>query len=221
MCNGFWTAGAGNKPVLHDLGHLTRWYHVVILIWLLTAAIPSFARSRKPKVCQASADLLSQEHLTIRAKLDQVSAVDGWALQEALKYWAGVLDLDWKQDNDLNTCNLELLYTTEQTARIAYTIMPHAIGFDGAIYLNTTYRTPANRLAEVALLIHELGHVFGLVHNPDLNSVMNYRNESASGAAGRLTAADIERVGRMHALRQPDALSHPLAYSARSGASQN
>jgi hypothetical protein len=167
----------------------------------LLAATPAFAH--KAETCHASADLLNTAHLSIRVKLNQVRATDAWAMREALKYWSTILDLDYQTDNDPATCNLEILYTTEDSDRIAYTIMPHANGFDGAIHINTLYRTSASRLAEVALLIHEIGHVFGLGHNLDPNSVMNYRDESTSGAAGKLTAVDIVRVSRMHALKQP------------------
>jgi hypothetical protein len=162
--------------------------------------MPAFAHSHR-EVCRAYNDLLTTDHLNVRVKLDQVSEVDAWAMKEALKYSATILDMSVVVDNDPQSCNLELIYATDESDRLAWTIMPHSDGFNATISYNTSHPVKAGTL--VAILIHEFGHLLGLCHTRDRRSIMYYRVDSSEAADGsRLTPRDIEEVGKLHALRE-------------------
>jgi len=170
----------------------------LIIAVLCVCIFPLARASEKP--CRAYEDLLTTGHLTIRVKLDQVNQGDAWAMKQALNYWATILDISVAVDNDVRSCNLELLETDDSTNRIAYTIMPHYEGFNGVIAYNTHKRVAAGTL--VAILIHECGHIFGLCHTRDRRSVMYYRVDGSQIVNGaRLREHDIEEVGKLHELR--------------------
>jgi hypothetical protein len=105
-------------------------------------------------------------------------------------------------DDDPTACNLEVVTVHEDSNRLAYTIMPHYDGFDGTIKINTHKNLQPT--AMVAILIHELGHIFGLCHTRDRLSVMYYLVDDSLTVNGmRLEPADIQMVSRFHALRRP------------------
>jgi hypothetical protein len=171
-----------------------------LVLVALIALSPAFGRTHRVNPCGAYADLLSTGHISVRVKLDTVARGDQWAIKEALAYWSTVLDLDVTVDNNLDTCNLEVVYGSGSTGPLASTIMPHYDGYDGTIRINTFNRVrPA---ALVAVLIHEIGHLMGLCHTRDRLSIMYYLvDTSQSVNSTRLAPADIEMAGRFHALR--------------------
>lgn len=178
-----------------------------LLIAALCLCISPLARASH-NVCGVYGDLLTTGHLAIRVKLDQVNQGDAWAMKQALKYWATILDMSVTIDNDLRTCNLELVYANDATNRIAYTVLPHYEGFNGVISYNIRRRVQAGTLT--AILIHECGHVFGLCHTRDRRSVMYYRVDSNQAVDGaRLSQYDIEEAGKLHDLRR-SSLAAPL-----------
>lgn len=171
-----------------------------LLVVGLCACTPAFAHSHR-EACRAYNGMLTTDHLNVRVKLDQVSEGDAWAMKEALKYLATILDMSVIVDNDIRNCNLELIYASDDSGRLAWTIMPHSDGFDGTISYNTAHRVQAGPL--VAILIHEIGHLLGLCHTRDRRSVMYYLVDSRQVVDGsRLTLRDIEEVGKLHALRR-------------------
>ncbi len=126
--------------------------------------------------------------------------------------------MDWTIDNDPATCNVSLAYFRENSLRLAYVVQPRTAEFDGTIHINTNRHISGITMAEI--LEHETLHLLGLQHNRDPYSIMFWKMDSGETVWGlSLDHFDVERLGKMHTLRQGHSLS--LADSARSGASQN
>jgi hypothetical protein len=169
------------------------------LLFAFTLTVPAFAH--KPETCADSADLYSTDHLSIRVKLDAVKATDAWAEKEALKNLTKVLDLDWTIDNDPATCNVSLAYFREDSLRLAYVVQPRTAEFDGTIHINTNRHISSITMAEI--LEHETLHLLGLQHNRDPYSLMYWKMDSGETVWGLgLDAFDLQRLSKMHALRQ-------------------
>ena len=89
--------------------------------------------------------------------------------------WASVLDLDWHEEDSQN-CSIEVLdgdsglFDAAPRLIVARSQLPNRLDFQGWIAFN-----PTQKLDETALFwtsVHEIGHILGLPHSVNANSVM-------------------------------------------------
>lgn len=118
---------------------------------------------------------------------------------KALDYWLAVLNLSWHQD-ETDGCSIEFRpvdsissFRTDGAFPVAGAHMPSDSRFDGVIYFRY-----ANGYNKLLVFEHELGHLFGLEHDGDQDSIMYYE-PSLSG--GDLDPSDLKRLKRLHSMR--------------------
>jgi hypothetical protein len=150
--------------------------------------------------CKNKGELLKKGHMEIPvwiATNDQV-----WAEQQAraLNFWSTVLDMNWYPVDKAEDCALAFVdgnpsFMDTETIGIAQ--MPTWKGFQGliAVNLSESARMPEQKFRNA---VHELGHVWGLEHNPAAASLMCPYDV---GTYKVLMKPDLAALEKRHALR--------------------
>jgi hypothetical protein len=93
--------------------------------------------------------------------------------RRALDMWATILDLDWHEDNT-RSCAIQLMDGQRDLFPIraiaARAQFPDRLDFQGWIAFNPGLKLSEDELYEISL--HEIGHIFGLLHSSNAASVM-------------------------------------------------
>jgi hypothetical protein len=150
--------------------------------------------------CKNKGELLKKGHMEIPVWIATSDRV--WAEQQAraLNFWSTVLDANWYPADKPENCALAFVdgnpsFMDTETIGIAQ--MPTWKGFQGliAVNLSESARTPEQKFRNA---VHELGHVWGLEHNPISASVMCPYDV---GTYKVLMKPDLAALERRHALR--------------------
>ena len=149
--------------------------------------------------CNRHAELLRQEHMDLGVRLATANPVLAREFRRAMDTWAGVLDLDWHED-DTQNCSIQLVdgerQLFEPTAIAARSQLPDRLNFDGWIAFNPGQMLTATELYQISL--HEIGHVLGLQHSSNAMSVMySYNLEGQEW----LDLSDLMALAAHHKLR--------------------
>jgi hypothetical protein len=139
--------------------------------------------------------------MDIGVRFDTANAVSAAALRRALYFWSAVLDLTFHEEPS-EDCAIaavdatpEILAKEHDVARAQFTDWENFqgwIAFDPHI---SAYMSPQEIYATA---VHELGHLFGLVHSANALSVMYYLDVDEYAI---LDAADLHALGARHAMR--------------------
>ncbi len=122
--------------------------------------------------------------------------------ESAMEFWSGVLDLDW-HEVDSDDCAIQLVDGTPSvfdfcSCLSARSQLPDRPAFQGWIAFNPRLKLTRQEMFLDA--VHEIGHLFGLTHNPNDSSVM-FAFELDKAAL--LDAVDLAALASRHQLR-PD-----------------
>jgi hypothetical protein len=125
--------------------------------------------------CQHHDDLLGSGHLEVAVKISTANPTLADQFENALDFWGGVLDLDWHEVDAPNECSMQLVDGTPSlfnfcTCMSARSQLPDRDDFQGLIAFNPRFKLSKEEMFIDS--VHEIGHVFGLAHNPDDSSVM-------------------------------------------------
>jgi hypothetical protein len=153
--------------------------------------------------CNRHSDLLSREHLDLGVRISTSNMALARQFARAMDFWTGVLDLDWHEVDSQN-CALQVVDGTPEifdsasrceclTARSQF---PDRPGFQGWIAFNPGFKFTKEEMFLDS--VHEIGHLFGLPHNPSDLSVM-YFDELDKSAT--LDSADLDALAARHRLR--------------------
>lgn len=153
--------------------------------------------------CQRHADLLSHGHMDLSVRIATSNAVLARQFERAMDFWAEVLDIDW-HETDSDDCAIELVDGTpallhipgECTCVVARAQYPDRADFQGWIAFNPDLKFTTTEMFRNS--VHELGHLFGLGHNPSSSSVMFFSDFDQQVS---LDAADLEALAARHKLR--------------------
>jgi Matrixin len=176
------------------------------LLIALAFTLPCFAGRRTNwtgpyRPCLNSSELLKASHMDIGVRFDTANLISTVALRQALRFWATVLDLTFHEEPS-EDCAIaavdatpEILSREHDVARAQFTDWDN---FQGWIAFDPHISAYMSQEEIYATAVHELGHIFGLVHSTNALSVMYYLdvNEHAF-----LDAADLRALGAKHALR--------------------
>ena len=124
--------------------------------------------------CDRHSEVLSHSHMNLAVRFATSDRRLAAQFARAMDFWATVLDMEWRIDNSRG-CALAVvdgsarLFEPGQAARAQF---PYTPAFQGWIAFNLKRSMRGDEQYFVA--VHELGHLFGLVHNSSPSSVMYF-----------------------------------------------
>jgi hypothetical protein len=154
--------------------------------------------------CGRHGDLLTREHMNLGVRISTSNAVLEREFKRAMDFWSQVLDVDWHEVAS-EDCSIQLVDGTPEvfsfdggcacaTARSQF---PGEPGFQGWVAFNPMLASTPQEMFRDS--VHEIGHLFGLHHNPDMSSVMFF---SDFGQDASLEITDLKALAAMHRLRR-------------------
>jgi len=157
--------------------------------------------------CNRYSKLAQSGHLDLGVRVATANPSLAQQFRRAMDFWAGILDLDWHED-DTENCSIQLVdgerELFQSAAIAARSQLPDRLDFQGRIAFN-----PAQTLSETALYriaVHEIGHILGLQHSSNAMSVMyGFDLEGLEW----LDATDLAALAVRHKLRI-EALDKPV-----------
>lgn len=153
--------------------------------------------------CKHHSDLINPEHIDLGVRISTSNTALAHEFERAMDFWAGVLDMDW-HEVDSEDCSIQLVDGTPQVFNSATLCgclsarsqFPDRPNFEGWIAFN-----PALKFSRKEMFldsVHEIGHLFGLEHNPSSFSVMYFSDVDTPAS---LDATDLESLAAHHKLR--------------------
>lgn len=181
---------------------------IVVLLWpfSLQAGVPPGAWSGNYPRCERHRELLKTGRLSLGVRFSTLDPHVTAAFVRALDFWATVLEMEWHKEDGRN-CSIHVFFGNRRlfkSAEAARAQFPDHPSFQGWIAFNPSIVLSEDEL--YYLSVHELGHVFGLPHNPSAWSIMFF-----VGLDGPvlLDAADLEALAARHKIRA-DRLTGPV-----------
>ena len=187
-------------------------YRTVIATWLTCVAQITAVAQREDKNFASSDSSCEQYDNVMRYRLGDIGVKldvsEPWttAFRQALPYWNRVLDANLHEENNSNACAIKIInggleilgpHTPENTL-IALAQIPDRPNFRAKIAVAQQAASSLSALERFLTAVHELGHVFGLYHNPSTQSVMAAEDFDD---AQLLDRQDLEALRRKHQLR--------------------
>jgi hypothetical protein len=165
----------------------------------LTAAVPANWTGHYA-ACDHHNDLLSRRYVDLGVRFSTTNPALTEEFKRALNFWSGVLDLDWHEVNS-EACAVQLVDGSASLFNFCACLsakaqLPDRPGFQGWIAFNP--RMKLTRQQMFVDSVHEIGHLLGLAHNPDDNSVMFYFGTDRTVS---LDATDLDALAARHQLR--------------------
>jgi hypothetical protein len=161
--------------------------------------------------CAHHGDLLNREHVDLGVRISTSNAVLEREFKKVMDFWSQVLDIDWYEVAS-EDCSIQLVDGTPEVfafdggcaCATAHSQFPGEPGFQGWIAFNPMLASTPEEMFRDS--VHEIGHLFGLHHNPDISSVMFFPD---FGQDASLEITDLEALAAMHRLR-PEILKQEL-----------
>ena len=123
--------------------------------------------------CNRPSELLNKGHMDLGVRIATANPVLAQQFRRAMASWAGILDLDWHED-DTQSCSILLLDGARELFQPVYVAarsqLPDRLNFQGCIAFNPAQTLSAGELYRIS--VHEIGHILGLQHSVSATSVM-------------------------------------------------
>lgn len=151
------------------------------------------------KPCDRRSELLKHGYMELGVFLNTSNPVVAAEFSRAMKFWSGVLDMTWHEENSLN-CSIQVV-DGSPTLFKNDTIAARSQFVDGAKFHGWIAFNPRCRLSSVEVYltaIHEIGHMLGLEHNRNPKSVMYFLNPEDPPTLDR---RDLAFISSRHKLR--------------------
>jgi hypothetical protein len=164
--------------------------------------------------CKQHSELLKRGPMNLGVRVATANPVLAEGFRSAMAFWAQVLDLEWHEESTQN-CSLEVidgeraLFEPEPENMAARSQFPDRRDFQGWIVFNPA--VPLNKKESYRISVHEIGHMLGLRHSPNIKSLMyGFDMDEAES----LDLADLASLADRHKLRiasltQPILLTKP------------
>jgi len=183
------------------------------LLWPLLTVPASFADQRSVNwsgdfsTCNQRFELLKHEPMSLGVKISTSNAVLRGQFRHAMDFWAQILDMSWHEDES-SACAVQLVDGTAAILKnsiVARSQFTEWDNFQGWIAFDP--RAPLTDGEMYLTAVHEIGHMLGLKHNPNANSVMYYLDLEGLEV---LDSVDLAALASRHRLRITS-LSEPIA----------
>jgi hypothetical protein len=165
--------------------------------WCVAGELPkNWAGPYAP--CAASSELLKYKSMDLGVQFATSNPLLAAQFRAALNFWSTVIDMRWHTART-SLCAVELLDGEPQLfadSTIAKSHLSERSGFQGWIAFNP--KAPLTDEELFLTAVHEIGHLLGLPHNPDVASIMYYTNREGSDV---LDTADLLSLAGRHKLR--------------------
>ena len=148
--------------------------------------------------CDRHSELLNHSHMELAVRFSTSDRRLEAEFASALDFWATVLDMEWHRE-DSRGCSLAVVEGNRgmfEPGQVARAQFPNTPSFQGWIAFNPKFAP--DRGEQYFMAVHELGHVFGLAHNPSPSSVMYFLYV---GAPMFLDEGDLQALAAHHKLR--------------------
>lgn len=173
-----------------------------LLVFLASAAWAQSANWTGPfKPCLNSSELEKTGHMSIGVRYDLSNERIIQQFHRAFEFWENLLDAEF-HDEASESCSVAILEGTKallgNRAVVARAQLPKLPDFQGWIVVDpraTSYLTDEEA---VAIWIHEIGHLLGLVHNPSAKSLMYFIDIDLGN---KLDSTDLRALSLLHAFR--------------------
>lgn len=181
---------------------------VSVLLFLALACCHVFAASPVTanwsgpyRACFNRSELVKSSHMELGVRVDTANPEIAAAFWKALDFWSSVLDMSFHSEPS-SACALalvdgtpEVLHTVHNVARAQFSDLAN---FQGWIAFDPHASEYMSEDEMYATAVHELGHLFGLRHNPHATSIMYYLDCDGTSS---LDEFDLEALSAHHALR--------------------
>ena len=124
--------------------------------------------------CNRRSELLKFDHMNLGVRLSTSNPVLAGEFKRAMAFWASIVDMSWYEDSS-SSCALQLVDGTPdilKDATVARSQFTEWSNFQGWIAFDP--RAPLTKTEMYLTSVHEIGHLLGLKHNSNPNSVMYY-----------------------------------------------
>jgi Matrixin len=189
------------------------------LLLLLLLAVPTLlARDQQPvnwtgdfQPCDRRSELLKRGHMDLGVRVSTSNPVLAIEFRRAMRFWAAVVDMNWYLDNSSH-CSIQLVDGTSSILKNAVVARSQFVewsNFQGWIAFDPT--APLTREELYLTAVHEIGHLLGLKHNPNPNSVMFYLDLRGREVLDRedLAALSSRHTLRIASIRKPVRIGRP------------
>jgi hypothetical protein len=154
--------------------------------------------------CAHHGDLLSHEHVDLGVRISTSNAVLQREFKRAMDFWLQILDIDWHEVAS-EDCSIQLVDGTPDifafdggcSCTAARAQFPGEPDFQGWVAFNPRLASTPGEMFRDS--VHEIGHLLGLRHNPDISSVMFF---SDFGQEASLDTGDLKALAAKHKLRR-------------------
>lgn len=150
--------------------------------------------------CGRRSELLKRGHMDLGVRLSTSNRVLAQEFRRAMDFWSSIVDMNWYDDQS-SSCSLQLVDGTSSiltNATVARSQFTDWSNFQGWIAFDP--KAPLSRTEMYLTAVHEIGHLLGLKHNPDPNSVMYYLDLRQREMLDR---CDLAALAARHKLRVP------------------
>src|SRR6185437_5756102 len=165
--------------------------------------------------CNDHAELLKRDSMDLGVRFSTSNPAIVRAFKQAMNFWTGIVEMSWHEDRT-SSCSLEVVDGTRailKNAMVARAQFTEWRNFQGWIAVDP--RAPLTKTEMYLTAVHEIGHMLGLRHSPNANSVMYYIDLEGPEV---LDAQDLIALAAYHRIR-PDVAAPPIRVRPSHGAS--
>jgi hypothetical protein len=148
--------------------------------------------------CSRRTELLKRSHMDLGVRTSTSNPVLAMEFRRAMEFWAGIVDMSWHAD-ETSLCSIQLVDGTSAILRnetVARSQFVDWRNFQGWIAFDPA--APLTQQQMYLIAVHEIGHLLGLKHNPNPNSVMYYLDMRKQEV---LDPLDLAALSSRHKLR--------------------
>ncbi|MBV9084813.1 MAG: matrixin family metalloprotease [Acidobacteriaceae bacterium] len=185
-------------------------FYVALLCSAMAARADQTNWSGPYQACDNRSELFKTGHMDLGIRIDTKNPDIAAAFRRAVAFWSSVLDMSYREDAS-SACALALVDGTpallneaQTVARAQFTDLPN---FQGWIAFDAHASEYMSADEIYATAVHELGHIFGLRHNPRASSVMYYLD---CDGTSQLDETDLQALATRHAVRPGHRKSIPV-----------